>query len=90
MISLHGVIGISKAVQLIKGGSSKWMNEEKQKYFEWQEGFGAFSVGISQVPATIRYIQNQEAHHRKITFEVEFVRFLKKHNVDYDPRYVFG
>ncbi len=58
--------------------------------FAWQQGYGAFSVSVSQIPATIAYINNQKKHHAKRTFEDEFIAFLKKHSVDYDPRYVFG
>lgn len=76
-------------MQLIKGASSKWMNE-KCKDFAWQEGYGAFTVGISQKPHTIAYIQGQAEHHRKRDFQGEFVAFLKKHNIEYDPKYVWG
>jgi REP element-mobilizing transposase RayT len=82
-------LSLSKALQLIKGGSSKWAHERVPE-FAWQEGYGAFSVGLSQVPATIAYINDQERHHRKVTFMQEFIAFLKKHNLEYDERYVFG
>ena len=82
---------IAKAMQLIKGGSSKWINEHPgHARFEWQEAYGAFTIGISQVPATIAYIESQEEHHRKRSFEEEYIAFLKKHNVEYDERYVWG
>jgi putative transposase len=89
LLSLPGKMDISKALQLIKGGSSKWINENHGR-FEWQEGFASFTIGISQTPTTVRYIQNQEQHHKKISFESEFIAFLKKHNIEYDERYVFG
>ena len=77
-------------MQLIKGGSSKWLNDHPLKFrFAWQEGYGAFSIGISQVSATIKYIENQKEHHRKQTFEDEYIGFLKKHGLGYDPKYVF-
>lgn len=60
------------------------------KGFEWQEGYGAFSIGWAQVEATLAYIARQEEHHRKGDFQGEFVAFLKKHRIDYDPRYVWG
>lgn len=66
------------------------MNETHTKGFAWQEGYGAFTVGISQKDDTIRYIQSQAEHHRKRSFEEEFVAFLKKHGVEYDPQYVWG
>ena len=60
-----------------------------RKKFEWQEGYGAFSVSASQVPKTIAYINNQQEHHRKKTFQEEFLELLKKHGSEHDTRYVF-
>jgi hypothetical protein len=80
---------LAKAILLLKSNSSKWMNE-KGKRFAWQAGYGAFSVSASNLSAVIRYIQNQEAHHRKISFEQEYLALLRKHGVEFDPRYVFG
>jgi hypothetical protein len=83
-------MSLAKAMQLLKGGSSHWMNETHTRGFAWQEGYGAFTVGISQKNDTIRYIQSQAEHHRKRSFEEEFVAFLKKHGVEYDPQHVWG
>jgi hypothetical protein len=80
---------LSKAVQLIKGASSKWMNDLGHN-FAWQEGYGAFTVGVSGQADTVRYINSQEEHHSKRSFEEEFVAFLAKHKIDYDPKYVWG
>jgi len=90
LLSLPGMMNFAKAVQLIKGGSSKWLHDTfpNQKKFAWQEGYGAFSVSYSQVPKTIAYINNQKEHHRRKTFAEEFVELLKRHNIDYDSRYV--
>ena len=83
-------MSFAKAVQLIKGGSSKWIHEEiGLRKFEWQEGYGAFSVSQSQLKKTIAYINNQKEHHRKRTFKEEFLQLLDKHGIDYDPRYIF-
>jgi REP-associated tyrosine transposase len=90
LVSLTATMPLSKAVQLLKGGSSKWLNETVEGRFEWQEGYGAFSVSISQQGQTIAYINSQAEHHRNRNFEEEFVAFLKKHTIDYDPRYVLG
>jgi putative transposase len=90
LLSLPTQMPLAKAMQLIKGVSSHWMNENHAKGFAWQQGYGAFTVGISQKDDTIAYIQSQAEHHRKRSFEEEFVAFLKKHNVEYDPRYVWG
>jgi hypothetical protein len=75
----------------IKSASSHWMHETcSVENFEWQEGYGAFSVGWSQVAPTLAYISRQQEHHRKRDFEAEFIAFLKKHRIEYDPRYVLG
>ena len=91
LLSLPATMSFAKAVQLIKGGSSKWVHDTfaKHKKFEWQEGYGAFSVSASQAGRTIAYINNQKEHHRKRTFEEEFVELLDKHGVEYDRRYIF-
>jgi putative transposase len=65
------------------------MDEGDEKDLCRQKGYGAFSVSSSNVPTVIRYIDQQETHHRKKSFEDEFVALLKKHGVDFDPRYVF-
>jgi REP element-mobilizing transposase RayT len=92
LLSIPGMMSFAKAVQLIKGGSSKWVNDTRSKpgKFEWQEGYGAFSVSASQVPKTVAYINNQKEHHRKKSFEEEFLELLTKHGIEYDQRYVFG
>jgi len=92
LLSLPSTLSVSKGLQLIKGGSSKWIHETfpAQRGFEWQEGYGAFSISKSIVPETIEYIKNQKEHHRVKTFQEEFIAFLKKHEIDYDERYVWG
>jgi hypothetical protein len=72
---------IAKAVQLIKAGSSLWMNETTGKNFEWQEGYAAFTVSLSNLDSVKRYIRNQEQHHRKIDFAEEWKLLLKKHGI---------
>ena len=91
LLSLPSTLAISKAMQLIKGGSSKWIHETvpEQRTFVWQEEYGAFSVSVSQLDKTIAYIKGQEAHHRKITFQEEFLALLKKHRIEYDERYLW-
>jgi putative transposase len=80
-------LSLVRAVTLIKSNSSKWM-KETQRTFAWQKGYGAFSVSSSNVSAVIRYIDQQEAHHKKKSFDDEFIALLKKHGVEFDPRYV--
>jgi REP element-mobilizing transposase RayT len=91
LISMPATISISKAKQLIKGGSSKWIHETfaEHRMFEWQEGYGAFSIGIGDVERTVNYINNQTEHHGKLDFKAEFLAFLKKHEIEYDERYIF-
>jgi len=91
LLSLPSTLPISKALQLIKGGSSKWVHETfpAHRLFAWQEKYGAFSVSISQLDNIIRYIKCQEEHHRKMTFQEEFLTLLKKHRIEYDERYLW-
>ena len=77
-----------RAVTLIKSNSSKWIRKHGIR-FSWQEGYGAFSVSSSNVATVIRYIDNQEAHHRKFTFEQEFITMLNKAGISFDPKTVF-
>ncbi len=89
LIQLPPALALAKALSLLKANSSRWMNEHGIK-FAWQEGYGAFSVSASNLAAVERYIQNQAAHHRKISFEQEFIALLRKHRIEFDPKYVFG
>jgi hypothetical protein len=84
-------MSIAKALQLIKGGASAWVHETfpDHRGFAWQEGYGAFSLGISQVDRTIAYIESQREHHRRKSFQEEFLAFLKKHHIEYDERYIW-
>ena len=91
LLSLPATLSVAKAIQLIKGGSSKWIHDQLPKYrkFEWQDGYAAFSVSTSQMKTVASYIDMQKEHHRKKTFEEEFIEFLDKNGVTYDSRYVF-
>ena len=82
-------LALAKAVLLLKSNSSKWMNEAGTD-FAWQEGYGAFSVSTSNLDSVVRYIRNQEKHHRKLTFEEEFRAILQRHGMEYDPRDLLG
>lgn len=94
---IHLLIGtkpncnLSDLIRDIKANSSKWINEKKftNFHFEWQTGFGAFTVSQSGVPKAIEYIKNQEEHHRKKTFKEEYVEFLKAYQIDFKDEYLF-
>jgi putative transposase len=90
LLSLSATMPLAKAMRLVKGASSRWMNETHTHDFAWQEAYGAFSVGISQKAHTIAYIQSQAENHRKRSFEEEFLVFLERHGIEYDPQYVWG
>jgi len=92
LLALSATLPIAKAVQLIKGGSSKWVHEicPELSGFSWQEDYGAFTIGISQLERTRAYIHRQIEHHRVLTFEEEFIQFLSTHGTEYDPRHVWG
>jgi putative transposase len=89
LLVLPPTLPLAKAVQFLKGSSSKWINETNGE-FAWQEGYGAFSVSASQTADVVRYIQNQRTHHEKKSFEQEFVEFLKRYGVSYEPAHVLG
>lgn len=89
LMQIPPTLAVAKAVLTIKANSSRWAGEEGHK-FAWQQGYGAFSVSRSVVPTVIRYIQNQEAHHRRMSFDAEFVALLKRHGMEFDPKFVFG
>ena len=90
LLDLPSTMSIAKAVQLIKGGSSKWMHQTSDPAFQWQEGYGAFTVSVSHQPATIAYITSQEKHHARRTFEMELMTFLKRHQIVVDEKYLWG
>jgi REP element-mobilizing transposase RayT len=89
LLQFPQTVAIAQLINTIKVNSSGWMSEQTGR-FAWQEGYGAFSVSKSNWPEVVRYIRNQERHHRKMTFEEEFIAMLEKHGIEYDPRYVFG
>jgi len=82
---------LSNLMQEVKRNSSEWISKEElvMGKFSWQEGYGAFSYGKSQIPTVANYIEKQEKHHKKNTFREEYLEFLKKFDIEYDERYVF-
>jgi putative transposase len=83
---------ISDLMQDVKGASSKWVNDNKlvKGRFAWQEGYGVFSYGRSQIKDVIDYIENQEEHHSKRSFKEEYCEFLKKYDIQFEEKYTFS
>ncbi|MFZ1082367.1 MAG: IS200/IS605 family transposase [Candidatus Kryptoniota bacterium] len=90
-VGLKPSIAVSDLMRDVKADSSNFINEKKwlRGKFNWQEGFGAFSYSQSQLDNVIKYILNQEKHHKKKTFREEYIGFLKKFEIDYDDKYLF-
>ncbi|HNW89644.1 MAG TPA: IS200/IS605 family transposase [Bacteroidales bacterium] len=91
LCTLSQKIALMTLLEKIKSNSSKWIKTKGKSYkdFYWQSGYGAFSVNPSEVDVVIRYIENQEEHHRKKTFQEEYIAFLKKYDIEYDERYIW-
>ena len=91
LVSFPPTIALSEAMKILKANSSRWVSDKwkSRRDFGWQIGYGAFSVSKSNVPGVVKYIQNQEEHHRKITFKEELIEFLRKHEIEYDERYIW-
>jgi putative transposase len=91
LVKFKPATSLSALLAKIKANSSKWVNDHKaqMRKFGWQEGYAAFSVSQSQAPVVKRYIQNQETHHRKQSFQEEFLGLLKRHRIEYDPKYLW-
>jgi REP element-mobilizing transposase RayT len=84
---VHSAVEIARVV---KANSSKWVREKWSREFAWQTGYGVFSVSESNVAAVTKYIARQEEHHKKHSFQEEYVAFLKKNHVEYDERYIWN
>ncbi|SNR80956.1 IS200/IS605 family transposase [Flavobacterium sp. ov086] len=91
LLGLKPTISISELMRIVKGKSSRFINDHQltKCKFEWQEGYGVFSYSKSHIDAVYKYIANQEAHHKKQNFKDEYSSFLNKYNVDFDKRCVF-
>ena len=91
LFSLSRVVTVAELVEELKTESSRWIKTKGRKYrlFHWQSGYGAFSIGQSQVRTVKQYIKRQKEHHRRVTFQDEYRKFLKAYEVEYDERYVW-
>jgi REP-associated tyrosine transposase len=90
LLTIPPALSVASAVNKIKANSSKWIHEQRllPPAFAWQTGYAAFSVSPSKVTEVIEYIRNQESHHKKVSFEEEYIAFLKKHQIQYDDRFI--
>jgi putative transposase len=89
LLDLPTTMPIAYALQHLKGSSAHWLNSAATP-FAWQQGYGAFAIGQSQRAIVLAYIANQEEHHKKYSFEQEFVALLQKYGIAYDGKFVFG
>jgi REP element-mobilizing transposase RayT len=91
LIALGRTITVADLVEEVKTGSSKWIKTKGRGFinFHWQKGYGAFSIGQSNVDQLKRYIRNQKQHHRRATFQEEYRKFLERYLVKFDERYVW-
>jgi len=91
LLVLHREEAIARAVKTVKICSTKWIKQHSQRHqtFAWQGGYGSFSVSQSEVTRVSRYIENQDKHHQKLSFKHEYIRFLDKHQIEYDPQYLW-
>jgi putative transposase len=92
LVTAPPTIAPFQIAQFLKGGSSKWIHQEfpALSQFDWQDGYGAFTVSKSNIPDVISYIQRQREHHRKKTFQEEYLEFLRANGIEYDERYLWG
>jgi len=91
LVSLPADLAVSECLRVVKTNSSRWIHEKFAHHlsFAWQTGYGAFSVSTSNEKQVIKYIQDQERHHRRMTFEEEFIALLRKHGVAFDERFLW-
>jgi putative transposase len=91
LFALSSTVTISRAIEEVKKSSCKWLKRQSKDFsrFVWQAGYAVFSVSESNVASVRRYIENQRAHHRRKTFQEEYLQFLERHRIAYDERYVF-
>ena len=89
LVRVRPVHSAAEIMRVVKTNSSRWVREKHTPKFAWQTGYGVFSVSESSVSAVTKYIAEQEAHHKTRSFQEEYVAFLKKNHIEYDPRYIW-
>ncbi len=92
LVSMPSTVSSAEMIRMMKGKSSKWVHEHfpEKRSFAWQRGYETFSLSHSKLGEVTRYITNQEEHHRKVSFQEEFLSLLKKHDIEFDERYIWG
>lgn len=90
-VSMHPTLSPAKLMEQVKSGSSKWLNQKKYipGKFSWQKGYGAFTYSRSHIDKVVRYVLNQPEHHKKFSFQEEYLLLLNKFEIEYEPKYVF-
>ena len=91
LLSIPPTKSVSNFIRDLKSGVSKWINDTEltKQEFRWQKGYGAFTVSYSQAEDVRRYLQSQEEHHRKLTFQEEYILLLKRHEIEFEDRFLF-
>lgn len=91
LFSMARVVTIADIVEEVKTSTSKWIKTKGREFrnFHWQSGYGAFSIGQSNVRSLKRYLRDQKDHHKRVTFQDEYRKFLKAYGIDYDEKYVW-
>ena len=90
LLSLPPALAVADTLRVLKTNSSLWVHETRRRAaFAWQRGYGAFSVSHSHLPEVVKYIREQDQHHRQRTYQEEFLVFLKRHGIAYDERYIW-
>jgi len=91
LVRIPGKLAVADFVGRVKANTSKHINEMKHldTEFHWQDGYGAFTLSPSQIPSVVDYIENQIEHHKKLTFQEKYLNFLARHEIEYDPKYLW-
>ena len=92
VLRFRAEFALSDTVRALKSNTSRWINQRfppDNARFAWQSGYAAYTVSESRLPVLRKYLQNQLAHHRRVSFQAEYLLFLERHRVDYDKRHVF-
>jgi REP element-mobilizing transposase RayT len=91
LVRLSPSLAVADVIRDVKANASRWMNEQAEMVpsFEWQKGYGAFTVSYSRIGSVQDYIRNQEEHHRRQSFQEEYIEFLKRHDIEFRLEYLF-